>query len=60
VHENGTEEEIITAQGHTGFIESVSGAKIKLWGAHKSLGAVGSKSYNLDDWNNCWAARPEK
>jgi cell wall-associated NlpC family hydrolase len=46
-------------EGHTGIVESANGNTVTLLGAHQSLGAVGEKNYNLNNWK-VWAVRPQQ
>lgn len=45
------------AVGHAGIVESANGNTVTLLGAHQSIGAVGEKDYNLNNWK-VWAVRP--
>lgn len=45
------------AVGHTGIVESAYGNTVTLLGAHQSIGAVGEKDYQLNNWK-VWAVRP--
>jgi len=49
------------AVGHTGIVEKkLDGTKVDLWGAHKSLGKVGTNDYDLSHWQHVWCVRPKK
>jgi hypothetical protein len=49
-----------TNEGHTGIIDKANGRDFVLWGAHKSLGRIGNRTYHLDEWNHAWCVRPDK
>lgn len=48
------------AFGHTGIVDQSNGRDVVLWGAHDSLGKVGSNPYRLGEWDHVWCVRPKK